>query len=594
MQEANNFHILNGGEFIIKETSPEHVFIPEDINEEQELIRATVRSFVESEIGSRGSLLENQPVLLEEAAKLGLLGSHIPEEFGGMHLDTYSNTIISEELGKGDASFNTTIAAHTGIGMLPIYYFGSEYLKKKYLPGLCNGSLKASYCLTEPSSGSDALSAKSIATLSADQNSYLLNGQKMWISNAGFADIFIVFAQVGGDKFTGFVVEKTNQGLSLGEEEHKLGINGSSTRQVFFDNVSVPKENVLGEIGKGHLIAFNVLNIGRFKLGAMTMGGCKQAINIGVKYANERIQFDHLISSYGAIQYKIAESIIRTFALESIVYRVADLIDNKYKSTIEMGSMAHKAMLESAEEYAIECAIIKIYGSEVIDYIVDEVLQIHGGYGYSTEYIPSKLYKDARINRIYEGTNEINRMLIFNMLLRRTMKAKIDLVGPAWEVQKELLGMPIMEVPNGPYGLELRTVREFKKIALMVAGVAVKYQMDGKHDLKDQQEILMNIADILIEVFCCESVLLRVQKLSKMKSNDKLPEYEAILKVQLCDAQNRISKSAIDALASFSQGDELRILLMGVKRFTRYEPVNVKNLRRKIAAKVILANEYCY
>ena len=594
MQERNNFHILNGGEFIIKETSPEHVFIPEDINEEQQLIRATVRSFVESEVESRGSQLENQPALLEDAAKLGLLGSHIPEEFGGMPLDTYSNTIISEELGKGDASFNTTIAAHTGIGMLPIYYFGSEYLKKKYLPGLCDGSLKASYCLTEPSSGSDALSAKTIAILSDDQNSYILNGQKMWISNAGFADIFIVFAQVGGDKFTGFVVEKTNQGLSLGEEEHKLGINGSSTRQVFLDNVSVPKENILGEIGKGHLIAFNVLNIGRFKLGAMTMGGCKKAINIGVKYANERIQFDHLISSYGAIQYKIAESVIRTFAIESIVYRVADLIDDKYKSAIETGSTAHKAMLESAEEYAIECAIIKIYGSEVIDYIVDEVLQIHGGYGYSAEYIPSKLYRDARINRIYEGTNEINRMLIFNMLLRRTMKAKIDLVGPAWEVQKELIGMPNMEVPNGPYGLELRTVREFKKLALLVAGVAVKYQMDGKHDLKNQQEILMNIADILIDVFICESILLRVQKLSTMLSSDKLLEYEAILKVQLCDAQNRISKSAVDALASFSQGDELRILLMGVKRFTRDEPVNVKDLRRKIAAKVILANEYSY
>ncbi|MDQ3141023.1 MAG: acyl-CoA dehydrogenase family protein [Bacteroidota bacterium] len=583
--------VLKGGEFLIKETDYRTNFIPEDLNEDQQLIRQSVREFVETEVWKKGHLLEHQVELMDKAASIGLLGAHIPEAYGGSPLDTHSNTLISEELGRGDGSFSTSLAAHTGIGMLPILYFGSEYLKNKYLPGLCSGQLKAAYCLTEPGSGSDALSAKTQAVLSADGTNFILNGQKMWISNAGFADIFIVFAQIDGTKFTGFVVEKGSKGLHLGEEEHKLGIKGSSTRQVFFENVSVPKENILGEIGKGHLIAFNVLNIGRFKLGAMTMGGCKRCIATSINYANDRIQFGHPISFFGAIQYKIAESAIRTFAVESTVYRVSDLMEDKKNASLTEGRDYAQAMLESAEEYAVECAIIKIFGSEVIDYVVDEMLQIHGGYGFSEEYPPARAFRDARINRIYEGTNEINRMLIINMIIRRAMKGELDLVGPAWEVQKELTGLPKMELPEGKYGNELRSVKDFKKLALMVSGAAVKYQMDGKHELKDQQEILMNVSDILMDLYNAESVLLRVQKLND-RQHPNLEIYEAIMKVFFWDAQTRLVKNAQDALASFALGDELKIMMIGIKRFARYEAINVKEMRRKIAKKLIEENAY--
>ena len=586
--------ILKGGEFLIKETDIQTNFIPEDLNEDQLMIRNSVRTFVTNEVQPKGNEMANQVDLLLQAGELGLLAAHIPEEYGGSPLDTHSNTLISEELGRGNGSFSTSIAAHTGIGMLPILYFGTEELKKKYLPGLSNGTLKASYCLTEPSSGSDALSAKSQARLSDDGKSYILNGQKMWISNAGFADIFIVFAQVDGTKFTGFLVEKGTAGLTLGAEEHKLGIKGSSTRQVFLENVTIPITNVLGEVGKGHLIAFNVLNIGRYKLGTMAMGGCKLCITEATKYANDRIQFAQPISSFGAIKYKIAEMAIRTFVTESTVYRVSDLMDDKKNEELAAGHDYANAMLESAEEYAVECAIIKIYGSEVLDFVSDELLQIHGGNGYSEEYAPARVYRDSRINRIYEGTNEINRMLIINMILKRTMKGQLDLVGPAWEVQKELTGLPKMEVPEGRFGLEWRSVKDFKKLTLMVAGAAVKYQIDGKHDLKDQQEILMNVADMMIDLYNSESALLRVEKLASRLDESEIEAQIAMMKVYIWDAQSRLVKNAQDALASFAKGDEFRIMLMGIKRFARYEAVNVKELRRVIADKIIAAGEYCY
>lgn len=564
------------------------------MTEEQIMIKSSVKGFVDSEIKNYGSKIEYQTKLMDEAAELGLLGSHIVEKYGGNPLDYYSNTIILEEMGKGDASFNTTFAAHTGIGMLPIYYFGSESIKLKYLPKLCKGTYKAAYCLTEPGSGSDALSAKTTAILNQEKTHYIINGQKMWITNAGFADLLIVFAQVNNSEFTGFLVERNTSGISMGEEENKLGIKGSSTRQVFFENVAVPIENVLGEIGKGHLIAFNVLNIGRFKLGALTMGGCKACIDIAVKYANDRIQFSQNISSFGAIQYKIAESLIRTFASESAVYRIADLLEDKYREEIAKSNSESIALLKSAEEYSIECAIIKVYSSETLSYVVDELLQIHGGYGYSEEYLPARLYRDSRINRIYEGTNEINRMLMINMLIKRAMKGTLDLVGPAWEVQKELTVMADNSIPDNAFGLEQRTIKDFKKIGLMVAGAAVKYQIDGKHDLKEQQEILMNIADILIDIFICESVLLRIQKLSIKLNEQEIKDYSSILKVIIYDAQFRISKAAQDALNSFAEGDELKIMLMGIKRFTRFPSVNIKSLRRQIAKRTIDANEYVY
>ncbi|MCC6816580.1 MAG: acyl-CoA dehydrogenase family protein [Saprospiraceae bacterium] len=586
--------VIKGGEFIVADTPFVDIFIPEEMTEEQIMIKSSVKGFVDSEIKNYGSKIEYQTKLMDEAAELGLLGSHIVEKYGGNPLDYYSNTIILEEMGKGDASFNTTFAAHTGIGMLPIYYFGSESIKLKYLPKLCKGTYKAAYCLTEPGSGSDALSAKTTAILNQEKTHYIINGQKMWITNAGFADLLIVFAQVNNSEFTGFLVERNTSGISMGEEENKLGIKGSSTRQVFFENVAVPIENVLGEIGKGHLIAFNVLNIGRFKLGALTMGGCKACIDIAVKYANDRIQFSQNISSFGAIQYKIAESLIRTFASESAVYRIADLLEDKYREEIAKSNSESIALLKSAEEYSIECAIIKVYSSETLSYVVDELLQIHGGYGYSEEYLPARLYRDSRINRIYEGTNEINRMLMINMLIKRAMKGTLDLVGPAWEVQKELTVMADNSIPDNAFGLEQRTIKDFKKIGLMVAGAAVKYQIDGKHDLKEQQEILMNIADILIDIFICESVLLRIQKLSIKLNEQEIKDYSSILKVIIYDAQFRISKAAQDALNSFAEGDELKIMLMGIKRFTRFPSVNIKSLRRQIAKRTIDANEYVY
>lgn len=582
---------FKGGAFLINDYSFGSDYIPERITEDQKMIRDVVREFVEKEIWTRGSQLDQQASLMDEAGELGLVGAHIPAQYGGQEFDTILNTIIGEELGRGDASFSTTFAAHTGIGMLPILYFGTEEQKAKYLPGLSSAKLKASYCLTEPGSGSDALGAKTKAILNESGTHYILNGQKMWISNAGFADIFIVFAQIDGDKFTGFIVEKGAEGMTLGEEEHKLGIKGSSTRQIFFENTPVPKENILGEIGKGHHIAFNVLNMGRFKLGVLVGGGCKVTTTRAVQYALEREQFKTPIANFGAIQYKMAQMAINAYVLESSNYRIANLIEDWKASAIQEGLPYQQALLDAAEEYAIECAISKIYGSESIDYNVDELLQIHGGYGFSEEFIPARLFRDTRINRIYEGTNEINRLLLVNMLLRRVMKGELDMVGPAWAVQKELAGMPKMETFDGPYPAETKALSHFKKILLIVAGAGAKYQMDGKINLKDEQEIIMNIADVMIDVFNAESVLARLKEVSQM-NDPLLSEKEAIMKVFFHDAQDRIAKNATDALASFATGDELKIMLMGIKRYTKLEPVNVKSLRKSIAHKIIESAKY--
>lgn len=589
--------LLNGGAFIIEEASVADTFIPEEFGEEALMVKAMVKDFMEKELEPNREAIERQDEgvavqMLEKAAELGLLGSHMPEEYGGMELDANVNTLICDVLGPA-GSWTVSYAAHIGIGMLPILYFGTEDQKNKYLPRLINGELKAAYCLTEPASGSDALAAKTRADLDESGAFYRINGQKMWISNAGFADIFIVFAQVGGDQFTGFIVEADSEGISLGAEEHKLGIKGSSTRQVFFENVEVPKENLLGEIGKGHLIAFNALNNGRFKLGALCMGGCKGNTSMAIRYANERIQFKQPISQFGAIQYKIAEQVIRTFALESAQYRVSNLLEQKKASLRAEGLPFGEAKLKAAEEYAIECSILKIAGSEVLDYVVDETVQIHGGMGYSEEGLAARAYRDARINRIYEGTNEINRLLMVDMLLRRAMKGKLDIVGPAWEVQKELAGMPSLEQPTGTYGQEIKALREFKKAILMVAGGAAKQQMDGELNLEEEQEILMNVADMMVDTYLAESLLLRVQKLQD-RSDKLAPQevYDAILRCFFTDATARLHKNATDAIVSFTEGDLQRTFLMGLKRFTKYPPTNVKAARRQIAGHVIQGNGY--
>ena len=591
--------VLKGGEFLIRDTQPEDVFIPEELNEEQLMIKQMSEDFLEQEIYPNTQKIEKQednmaPKLLKKMGDLGLLGAHMPQEFGGMELDTNTNTVISDVFGPA-GSFIVSFAAHTGIGMLPILYFGTEEQKKQYLPGLISGDLKAAYCLTEPGSGSDALAAKTRADLSADGSHYLLNGQKMWISNAGFADIFIVFAKVSGEKFTGFIVERNTSGLTLGAEEDKMGIKGSSTRQVFFENVKVPADNVLGDIGKGHLIAFNALNIGRYKLGVMCIGGAKKVITLATQYANERFQFGQPIGNFGAIQYKLAEMAIRAFAGESAMYRTSQLMQDKKEAGNAAGKTYGQAMLEAAEEYAIECSILKVFGSEVTDYCVDENVQIHGGIGFSEEYPAARAYRDSRINRIYEGTNEINRLLMVDQLFKRALKGQLDIVGPAWAVQKELASMPSMERLEGEYAEEKRAIADFKKIILMVAGAGAKMQMDGKLNLKDEQEILMNCADMLIDLFTAESMLLRVQKLAgrtdKAISQDV---YDAMLRVFLHDATARMAKNATDALASFAEGDLLKTFLMGVKRFTKYPPVNVKEGRHRIANALREANGWCF
>lgn len=599
MQEVTHDQLaLRGGEFLIHRSSPSDVFIPEERNEEQQMIRQMVRDFVQQEVLPHREKIEKQEPgitagLLQKAAETGLLGAHMPEEYGGMALDTNTNTFITEEMGQS-GSFSVSFSAHTGIGMLPILYYGTAEQKQQYLPGLISGELKASYCLTEPGSGSDALAAKSRADLSADGRSYILNGQKMWITNSGFADLFIVFAKINGEQFTGFIVERNTPGLSFGAEEDKLGIKGSSTRQVFFENVHIPVGNLLGEPGKGHLIAFNILNVGRFKLAAGVLGGCKKIAALSVQYANERVQFKQPIASFGAIQHKLAEQAIRTYAVESAIYRTSHLLEQKDKEALQNGADYATAKQIAAEEYAIECAILKVAGSEVLDYVVDEMVQIYGGMGYSEEAPAAGAYRDARINRIFEGTNEINRLLSIDMLFKRAMKGTLDLVGPAWAVQKELASMPSMEPATGMYGEEHRALEEFKKIGLMTAGAAAKMQMDGKLNLKEEQEILMNLADILIDVFMAESLLLRVEKCEQLQVGPDKEIRDAMLHTFFHDASFRIQKSAADALAGFAEGDLLRTFQMGLKRFSRYPARNVKALRRKIAEALIQANDYAF
>ncbi len=582
---------LRGGEYIIRDTDPSKAFIPEDFNEDQKMVRQMCKDFV-AEMGEKAHVLEEQAALMEKAGALGLLGAHIPEEYGGNPLDTNSNTLIGEELGKAGGSFDTSYAAHIGIGMLPILYFGTLEQKKKYLPGMSSGELKAAYCLTEPGSGSDAMAAKTRADLSSDGTMYSINGQKMWISNAGFADVFIVFAKIGGDKFTGFIVDAHSPGITLGAEEKKLGIKGSSTRQVFFENVQVPAENVLFNIGQGHQIAFNALNIGRFKLGTMAMGGSKKCLDIAVKYANERHQFGQPISSFGAIKHKLGEMASLIFAIESASYRISDMMGDHKDEMTAAGSSQEQAMLDSAKEYASECAIIKIAGSEYLDFIVDEMLQIHGGNGFSEEFAAARAYRDQRINRIYEGTNEINRLLLVDRIIKKALKGELDLVGPAWAVQKELMSMPSKSENDGPWSGEQQAIMNFKKTMLLVAGAAVKYQMDGKHDLNQQQEVIMHIADIGIDCFIAESLLLRAEKLSGGSYSYPVDVVKAITQLFISESQARIQKHATDALMAFAGGDELIIMLKGIKRFSAYPPSNTVAMRRIIADHLIAANAY--
>jgi alkylation response protein AidB-like acyl-CoA dehydrogenase len=585
---------IQGGEWIIKEVKSEDVFIPEEFNEEQLMVRDMCTQFLDTEVlpvADRMDKLEPglMPGLLEKAGEQGLLGVSVPEQYGGMGKDFITSTLVAEYLGGG-YSFSVANAAHTGIGTLPILYFGTEAQRAKYVPKLASGEFKGSYGLTEPNSGSDALSAKTTAKLSADGKHYLLNGQKCWITNGGFADVYTVFAKIDGEQFTAFIVERGMEGFTLGPEEHKMGIKGSSTVQLYFQDCKVPVENVLGEIGRGHIIAFNILNIGRLKLGAATIGGARRALSTTLKYAKAREQFKLPIVKFGAIRHKLAEMAIRLWVGESALYRVAKNIDEKEHELLAAGKDLSAALLGGAEEYAIECAILKVFGSEVLDFVVDEGVQIHGGNGFSDEYEISKAYRDSRINRIYEGTNEINRLLTVDMVLKRAMKGQLDLMGPAMGVQKELMSIPDFgSEDEAPFAKEHKAIANFKKCILMVAGAAVQKLM---MTLSKEQEILMNIADMSIITYHAESALLRLEKLSKTKSEAELAVQNAIVKTYIYDAADAINKAGKDALNSFAEGDELRMMHIGLKRFTKVDAFNTKEARRTICAQLVADDGY--
>jgi alkylation response protein AidB-like acyl-CoA dehydrogenase len=521
-----------------------------------------------------------------------MLGMSVPENLGGMGVDFKTSLLATERLGKG-YSFSVAYGAHTGIGTLPLLYYGTDAQKEKYIPKLASGEWKAAYCLTEPSSGSDANSGKTKAVLSADGSHYVLNGQKMWITNGGFAHFMTVFAKIDDDKnLTAFLVEADSEGISLNPEEKKMGIKGSSTRQVFFNNVKVPAENMLSERGNGFKIAINILNIGRIKLAAGVLGGAKDAITQTIKYANEREQFGRPISKYGAIRYKIAEQVIRTYVLESATYRAGQNIDDAIQAYIEEGMPKGQATLKGIEEFAAECAMLKVAGSECLDYVVDEAVQVHGGMGYSAESAVERAYRDARINRIFEGTNEINRMLTVDMILKRAMKGQLDLMGPAQAVAGELMSIPDMgESLEGTFANEYKALKGFKKTILMVAGSAVQKLMQT---LGKEQEILMNIADLCIYTYNAESVLLRVDKLIQSRGEAACEKEIAIVKTYFYDTADRLNKLGKDAINSFAGGDEARMMQMGLKRFTKTADFNPKEARQLIAQHVIDANKYAF
>lgn len=587
---------IKGGEFVIRETPYTAVFIPEEFDEEAKMIRQTCLDFLDTEVLNKLDRIDAQeeglmPSLMDKAGELGMLGVSIPEEYGGFGKNFNTSMLVADAVGGG-FSFAVALSAHTGIGTLPILYYGNDAQKAKYVPKLATGEWKASYCLTEPNAGSDANSGRTSAKLNAEGTHYLINGQKMWITNGGFADIFIVFAKIDDDKnLTAFIVEKDFGGITMNPEEHKLGIKGSSTRQIFFNDCAVPVENMLSDRENGFKIAVNILNIGRIKLGAATIGSARMVINHAVQYANERVQFNLPISKFGAIRYKLAEMATRLFAVESASYRAGQNIDDAYDALIAGGMDEAKAKLKSVEQFAIECAIIKVWCSEMLDYVVDEGVQIYGGMGYSADAPMERAYRDSRINRIFEGTNEVNRLLVVDMLLKRAMKGELDLMGPAQAVAGVLLAIPDFgEEDDAPFAAEKKIVANLKKAGLLIAGAAVQKLMMS---LSKEEEILMNIADIIGYVYITESVLLRAEKLLHTGSA-KADYAKDMAKIYLYGAIDKISAAGKEALYSFGEGDELNMMLVGLRRFTKAQPFNVKDARQRIAKKLIDENEYCF
>lgn len=588
---------IKGGEFVIRETSYTDIFIPEEFDEESKMIRQTCLDFLDTEVLNNLERIDGQeeglmPSLMEKAGELGLLGVSIPEEYGGFGKNFNTSMLVADAVGGG-FSFAVALSAHTGIGTLPILYYGNADQKATYIPKLTTGEWKAAYCLTEPNAGSDANSGRTAAKLNPEGTHYLITGQKMWITNGGFADIFIVFAKIGEDKnLTAFIVEKEFGGITMNPEEHKLGIKGSSTRQVFFNDCPVPVANMLSERENGFKIAVNILNIGRIKLGAATIGSSRAILTQAIRYANERVQFNLQISKFGAIRYKLGEMATRLFAVESATYRAGQNIDDTYDSLVAGGMDSAKAKLKSVEQFAIECAIIKVWASEMLDYTVDEGVQIYGGMGYSAEAPMERAYRDSRINRIFEGTNEVNRLLTIDMLLKRAMKGELDLMGPAQAVAGELLSIPDFgEADETPFAAEKKILANLKKAGLLIAGAAVQKLMMS---LSKEQEILMNIADVIGYVYVTESVLLRAEKLTHTKGVEEAAYATDMAKVYLYSAIDKIYIAAKEALYSFAEGDELNMMLVGLRRFTKAQPFNVKEARQRIAKKLIDDNKYSF
>jgi alkylation response protein AidB-like acyl-CoA dehydrogenase len=576
-----------GGAFLIEPTPPEQLFSPEDFTDEHRAIARTTEEFWTKEIAPNVDAIQHQEpgvavAVLRKAGELGLTSVHLPEKYGGMEMDLTSAMLVGEGIAK-DGSYAAWHGGQSGIGALPLLLFGTEDQKQRYLPRVANAELVAAYALSEPQAGSDALAARTRADLSADGKHYILNGQKMWITNGGAADLFTIFAKVDGEKFTAFLVERKFPGLSSGAEEKKMGIKGSSTTAIYLDNVPVPVENVLGEIGRGHVIAFNILNIGRLKLGAFACGGAKEVLRVSLKYAQERKAFGKSIAEFGLIQHKLAEMAIRIFATESSTYRAVGLIDGHLEGFSWDQPDAAQTELKAVEEFAAECSYIKIFGSEMLDYVTDEAVQIHGGYGYHQDYIVERAYRDSRINRIFEGTNEINRLLATGMLLKRAQRGQLPLVEAVKKLQAEILGGPTLASGSGE---DARLVENAKKTALFALGVA--YQKFGTA-LEEQEEILASITDIAMNAFAMESVYLRAQKLAKLRKGEIAADACAVF---LREGMEIAESAARNVLAASTEGDALRTNLAVLKRFTKVEPVNAIAARRRIAQRLLAAGRY--
>jgi alkylation response protein AidB-like acyl-CoA dehydrogenase len=585
---------IAGGSFLLESRQPDEVFTPEDFTEQHQLIAQTAEEFAMNEIVPNVEKIEHKDFsvtrdLLKKAGELGLSSAEIPEAYGGLDMDKVTAAVIADHIAKY-AGFATSWGGHTGIGTLPIVYFGTEEQKQKYLPRLASGEIVGAYALSESTSGSDAMNCRTRAVLSSDGKHYVLNGEKMWITNAGFADLFTVFAKIEGEKFSAFLVEKTFPGFSIGAEEHKMGIRGSSTCPIILNDCKVPAENLLGEIGKGHLIAFNILNIGRFKLGAMCLGGGRVSLQNAIEYAKQRKAFNKVIADFGLVREKIANMATLLYVGESLVYRTVALMDAALSDVDKSAADAAKQMLKAIEEYAVECSIIKVWGSEMIDYVVDETLQIYAGYGFVEEYPAERAYRDARINRIFEGTNEINRLIITGFLLKRAMSGKLPLMPAIKKLMDEVLSGPSMgEELEGALAEERKLVMQAKKLGLFAAGSATQKYMQA---IQDQQEIMGAIADMTIETYAMESAVLRTQKMVQAKGEASAALPIAMTRVYLSQAMEKVEAAAKKVIAAVAEGDMLRTQLAILRRLAKHEPFNTIELRQQIAQKMIERGKY--